>query len=455
MASPNGARNEQSERNKNLARQERKIIASFAYGQDGHPDLSYINYADVEVSQDMHDAVIDGIAQGVISRSQEREFLSDIRTPSDFADGAQKTMDRINSRQERRILADMTGVGFYNWQNTSANDIREFLRKYPTPIDFESMAENFLNDIERDNGIEKRREYERSMANFRMAIYGKREEYWQRIKALEDEAFRRNNANIMQHGAAPHANGYRSFEQERSAEWRPGETGFWQSSRAQANGNLVTRQNIEKGLWADKTCEDSYFVRPDQQFYGVFDGAGGHQGSREASSITADVVRECSDRFTLESGAHLAYVLNQANERVANNPQAGISTAVLAKAIRQGNQIKLAYASVGDSRIYIVDSNGNTRQITRDEGEGKYITNAIGDGTENGNIVKQFGEVILRKGDRVVLCSDGVTGDYGDDIMSDRELGYIVSHSRSAQDASKNLLANARKKRRSYSDSFW
>ena len=58
---------------------------------------------------------------------------------------------------------------------------------------------------------------------------------------------------------------------------------------------------------------------------------------------------------------------------------------------------------------------------------------------------KQYGEVELHQGDRVVLCSDGITGDYGSDLMSDRELGFIMSRSTDALEASKNLIASARK----------
>ena len=54
------------EREKN-ARQERKIIAAFAYGRDGWPDTSIMNDRDVDVSDDMHNAVIDGMIEGKIN----------------------------------------------------------------------------------------------------------------------------------------------------------------------------------------------------------------------------------------------------------------------------------------------------------------------------------------------------------------------------------------------------
>ena len=426
-------------------RQQRKIIAAFALGQDGHPDLSPISEHDVQVDEDARKAVIADMAHGKITRSSEREYLEGIARPFDLKDGPYKTMSSLSSKHEMRILTTMTDTGFSNWQRASEQDLRVFLRKYPTPIDFEGTAKFFLDDIERDNGAGKRQEYEQAMADFKHKVYGKQEEYWTRIKALEDEA-NAHNVRKMNRTEAPQRDQYRSFEAERSSEWQPGEAGYWQTSRGQARRGEVSKDNIERGLWADNTCEDSMFIRPDQQMFGVFDGAGGEAGGRNASMLTASVVREYSDRYAINSGSSLAYILNMANERVAKNPNTGLSTAVLAKVVNQNGYLRLAYASVGDSRIYIVDKNGNARQITRDEGEGKFISNAIGIEAEPGQSrTEQFGDVDLRKGDRVVLCSDGITGDYGNDLMSERELGFIVSHSRDSLDASKNLVANARK----------
>ena len=300
-------------------------------------------------------------------------------------------------------------------------------------MDFDAAASEFLDRIEWFSGQQKRQEYEQAMASFRQKVFDKREEYWQRIKALEDEARR--------------AYGYRDPEVERSSEWQPGETGFWQTSRRQAKEGKVTRENIDGGLWADNLCEDSYLVRGDQSIRGVFDGAGGHAGGREASNHTAAVVNWCCDKYILESGSNLAWALNYANEMVTNNERAGYSTAALTKVVEKDGRLKLAYALVGDSRIYVVDKNSVARQVGHDEGYMNIVTNVIGliDDEHPRNCTWQFGEVDLRKGDRVVLCSDGITGDKPEELMSDQELGEIVRRSRNAEDAAKNLIASARK----------
>lgn len=434
-----------AEKNNN-ARQQRKIIAVLGnrYGGDDVSD-AYLKMPDVAVSEEERNRVLDELASGLITDTDKRNLLERITRPSDLENGLRNVYLGLDSKHEKRILAEMTQAGFGNWQNVAESDLSSFLRSYPTPMDFDNRANSFLDSIEGGSGLQKRQEYERAMRDFYQKVYGKRDEYWQNIKSLEEEAAIRRNGG----GAPQRSDSYRSFEGERSAEWQPGEVGYWQTSRKQAYEGQVTKENISKGLWADERCEDSYFVRPDQQMYGVFDGAGGMRGGRAASRLVENVVREFSDNYILESGANLAYVLNAADERVLNDENAGVSTAVLVKVVQHEGRTKLAYASVGDSRIYIVDKNNNVRQITHDEGEGSVIWNAVGASREGlvqgSSRTEQYGEVELHQGDRVVLCSDGITGDYDSDIMSDRELGFIMSRSTDALEASKNLIASARK----------
>ena len=177
------------------------------------------------------------------------------------------------------------------------------------------------------------------------------------------------------------------------------------------------------------------------------DGAGGHGGGREASQTAAATVNEMANRYLLQSGSALAYVLNAANERICENAAAGYSTGVLAKEIDRNGRRMMAYAMVGDSRLYVVHQDGSVEQVTKDEGYENVITNALGNPVGPGEgRTRQFGEFDIHDGDRFVLCSDGITGDKGTDLMSNEELGRIVMSSRSAREASLNLVNNARKK---------
>ena len=72
-------------------------------------------------------------------------------------------------------------------------------------------------------------------------------------------------------------------------------------------------------------------------------------------------------------------MLNIARLCIINDASAGRTTAALVKITEQNNCSKLLYASIGDSRIYIVNQEGKARQITKDEGEGRNLARALGD----------------------------------------------------------------------------
>ena len=149
----------------------------------------------------------------------------------------------------------------------------------------------------------------------------------------------------------------------------------------------------------------------------------------------------------MNSCSAYASAMEEAHKRVIAEPKAGMTTAAIAGVVNRNGRIMLAYASIGDSRIYIVDKAGKTRLITKDEGLGKFVENVVGQvRPDGGPITQQFGEIDIHPGDRVVICSDGITGDYGLELMSEKELGGIVRNSHGPVDAAKNLLTAARKK---------
>ena len=234
-------------------------------------------------------------------------------------------------------------------------------------------------------------------------------------------------------------------EIERGREWTPGTCGWIQASRAQVVRG-VTGEQIYDGMEIDPGCQDAWVSRPDKGFYGVFDGAGGYEGGHEASAAAARVAEGACDRYNLRSGADLGYVINSANSAVreATHGQ-GYTTATLAQVVPdgQGGQM-LAYASVGDSRIYVMGSGGDIRQITQDEGEGSRITNALG--VPGDDRVRQYGEIPLAPGDRVMMCSDGITGDFEPDLVSDEEIRRIMMRADDPSRAAEELLLAARKK---------
>jgi PPM family protein phosphatase len=169
-----------------------------------------------------------------------------------------------------------------------------------------------------------------------------------------------------------------------------------------------------------KGNEDSYMA--DKPLFAVADGMGGHQGGEVASKLALDTLREATD------GVALAQAVQDANkavfERAGRDPAlAGMGTTLTAFLV-EGDTLRLAH--VGDSRAYLM-RDGELQRITTDhtvvEGlvekgeltpqeasihpQRSILTRAIG---VDGEVQVDQGSIQPHPGDRLLLCSDGLTG---------------------------------------------
>lgn len=155
----------------------------------------------------------------------------------------------------------------------------------------------------------------------------------------------------------------------------------------------------------------------------VADGVGGTSGGEIASSVTVETLAEAFAAPGMKEGAPsvLANAIQRANDAVLRrsaelgHPQA--ASTLVAVAIR-GREA--CVANVGDSRAYLI-RRGSSRQITTDHagGPASSITRFVGDA--RGVQPDIFVETLL-PGDRLVLCSDGLTRN-----VSDAEIAARVS----------------------------
>lgn len=219
--------------------------------------------------------------------------------------------------------------------------------------------------------------------------------------------------------------------------------------------------------------EDCYFVNKDLNLYIVADGMGGHVGGEFASRLAVQTINDIfhqiiteSDSSILESNninkddikAQIKYAIQTASHRIfeeaKNDPSLrGMGTTSVVLYAQNG---RVYLANVGDSRGYIM-RNGEITQLTIDhslvgeqlragvisESAAKghklknIITRSVGfqDEVEIDVIVK-----VLRKGDKFLLCSDGLTN-----MIDDKEIFEVVQHN-SLEEACNVLidLANAR-----------
>lgn len=169
-----------------------------------------------------------------------------------------------------------------------------------------------------------------------------------------------------------------------------------------------------------KGNEDSYMA--DEPLFAVADGMGGHQGGEVASKLALDTLRKATD------GVALAQAVQDANkavfERAGRDPGlAGMGTTLTAFLV-EGDTLRLAH--VGDSRAYLM-RDGELQRITTDhtvvEGlvekgeltpqeasihpQRSILTRAIG---VDGEVQVDQASIQPHPGDRLLLCSDGLTG---------------------------------------------
>jgi protein phosphatase len=191
----------------------------------------------------------------------------------------------------------------------------------------------------------------------------------------------------------------------------------------------------------------------------VCDGMGGTHGGEVASDLAARVLwREMKGTPATSDPEVFARLLRRA-VRVANHDVHAMSrrepalsemgTTVCAAAVVGG---RLIVATVGDSRTYVLRGD-ELVQVTRDqslqsalldaghsEGEaasaGGAILQALGVGSD---VEPSLSLIELRRGDRVLLCSDGLHG-----LVSDGALAMLLCHGASLEEGVHLLIEAAR-----------
>ncbi len=181
----------------------------------------------------------------------------------------------------------------------------------------------------------------------------------------------------------------------------------------------------------------------------VADGMGGHNAGDYASSYTVKAIeREVMINDDREPIKIMKEAIDCANTEVFRKAEAdkdyrGMgTTAVVATIVGETMYV----ANVGDSRLYVI--NDDIRQITRDHSlveemiklgeidresarthpDKNIITRAIGVGPK---VEPDFFEVELKKGDYILMCSDGLTNMVEDDdicmiVKAGRDVVQIV-----------------------------
>lgn len=168
--------------------------------------------------------------------------------------------------------------------------------------------------------------------------------------------------------------------------------------------------------------EDGYVVDRRLQLFAVADGMGGHRAGEVASATALEALRAA-----VASGTGLGDAISNANSAVhakaaSDNALRGMGTTLTA-VVPDGHGVLVGH--VGDSRAYLL-RDGELRQLTTDHSlveelvrEGRLTEEQAAVHPQRSTITRAIGvddsvdvdvySVPLEAGDRILICSDGLT----------------------------------------------
>ena len=189
----------------------------------------------------------------------------------------------------------------------------------------------------------------------------------------------------------------------------------------------------------------------------VADGMGGHRAGEYASRLAVEVLKQELAASTEESPeAMMKNAITRANERVLEAARqdaklSGMGTTLVAATVIDRT---LYFANVGDSRLYLLSD--DIKQLSKDHSlvqemvrlgginqeeakshpDKNIITRAIG---AKDDVDIDFYEYRLKKGDIILMCTDGLSN-----MVEDEEMLHIVKCSRDVVEAVEQLIERAK-----------
>lgn len=198
--------------------------------------------------------------------------------------------------------------------------------------------------------------------------------------------------------------------------------------------------------------EDSLVVAP--PLFVVADGMGGHAAGEVASEIAVNTIAECApEQADAEKLGEAVEIANREiiNAALTGQGREGMGTTCTAAMLEDNH---LVIAQVGDSRAYLLHK-GELTQITRDHSlmadmieagqitpeEARYhpnrsvITRALGNDVD---MLPDLYEIDVEDGDRLLLCSDGLTS-----MLQDKSIQEVMNRIADPQKCATALVTEA------------
>ncbi len=212
--------------------------------------------------------------------------------------------------------------------------------------------------------------------------------------------------------------------------------GSYQSTKRTRTGAITAFGSRTDVGCVREQNEDSLIVKP--PLFVVADGMGGHAAGEVASEICVTIVEECAPSHA--DAEELGKAVEQANREIINaalsgEGRDGMGTTCTATML-EGD--RLVIAQVGDSRAYLMHG-GTLSQLTRDHSlmanmieagqitpeearihpNRSVITRALGNDPDT---VPDLYEIHVEAGDRLLVCSDGLTA-----MITDEKIEEVMN----------------------------
>ena len=243
-------------------------------------------------------------------------------------------------------------------------------------------------------------------------------------------------------------------------------TGEAAAAANQTAYEIVASVQTDKGCVREINEDSGRLVRPNDArllaerglLLVVADGLGGHSAGEVASQMAVDLISRLYYQSKGDAHAALRDAVAEANRRIfaaaaADDAKRGMGTTCTALAIRGG---EASVAHVGDSRCYMVRG-GDIYQLTEDHSavmemvrhgliskeeartheDKNVILRALGTTPEVE--VAMAEPFAVRKGDRLLLCSDGLH-----DLVTDEEIGQVLAGAEDLHAACQQLIELAK-----------
>ncbi|SBW22738.1 hypothetical protein FDG2_3056 [Candidatus Protofrankia californiensis] len=166
--------------------------------------------------------------------------------------------------------------------------------------------------------------------------------------------------------------------------------------------------------------QDRVATDVDRGTFIVADGMGSlADAAATAQAIVDQFPRRVWERVTALRGPDVTRAVTavaaELNERVRHSARSGPDTTGAATALLLVRDGLALLAHLGDSRIYLA-RDGRLQRLTEDHTRDGQLTRFVG---MPGEVVPGVSVLELRAGDRILLCTDGLTGSVDDQALAE------------------------------------